>query len=251
MKLSIITINLNNSIGLNKTIRSVLLQTWKDFEYIIIDGLSSDSSIEIIKKYDSSISFWSTEKDNGVYDAMNKGIIVAKGEYILFLNSGDSLFSETTLAEIFSSSIESDFIFGSVAYQYPKKTIIYNVPKHLTFSYLYRSGINHQSTFTKRSIFSKYGKYDITLKIASDWKVLILALCKYNSTYVVRNTIVSLYDTQGLSAFNNGIILDEKWKILNENFPFFVKDYARYFRLDRFTFAGVSRTLHFYFQRFH
>ena len=87
MKLSIITINLNNAAGLRKTIQSVVNQTYIDFEYIIIDGFSSDGSIEVIKEYADRINYWVSEPDRGIYNAMNKGILKTSGEYIHFLNS--------------------------------------------------------------------------------------------------------------------------------------------------------------------
>ncbi|MDR2910496.1 MAG: glycosyltransferase [Bacteroidales bacterium] len=91
MKLSIITINLNNVAGLQKTIESVVKQTFTDYEYIVIDGGSTDGSADIIKQHANKITYWVSEPDKGIYNAMNKGIRVAKGEYCLFLNSGDWL----------------------------------------------------------------------------------------------------------------------------------------------------------------
>ena len=89
MKLSIITINRNNAIGLEQTIKSVISLKYSNFEYIVIDGASTDNSIDIIRKYASSITFWISEPDKGIYNAMNKAVDFASGEYIFFLNSGD------------------------------------------------------------------------------------------------------------------------------------------------------------------
>lgn len=101
-KLTIITINLNNKAGLQTTIDSVIAQTYKDFEWIIIDGGSTDGSKELIEKYTNYIKYWVSEPDKGIYNAMNKGIKVAEGEYLQFLNSGDSLFSNSVLSDIFT-----------------------------------------------------------------------------------------------------------------------------------------------------
>ena len=98
IQFSVITINFNNASGLEKTIQSVINQTYKNFEYIIIDGDSTDSSKDKIKKYSSSITHFVSEKDYGIYDAQNKGIKIAKGNYLIFLNSGDC-FSDSTVLE--------------------------------------------------------------------------------------------------------------------------------------------------------
>ena len=113
-KLSIITINRNNSAGLHKTIESVVSQTFTDYEYIIIDGASTDGSVDIIKQYANKITSWVSEPDKGIYNAMNKGILKATGEYLLFLNSGDSLHTYNVLNEIFRKEINSKIILGDV-----------------------------------------------------------------------------------------------------------------------------------------
>ena len=113
---SIITINLNNSTGLEKTIQSVTTQLFSDFEFIIIDGGSTDNSIDVIKKYESEITSWVSEKDNGIYDAQNKGIAKANGTYCLFLNSGDYLFSKDALKKVFDSNLTEDIVYGNIIY---------------------------------------------------------------------------------------------------------------------------------------
>jgi len=112
--LSIISINLNNVAGLQKTIESVWPQTFTDYEYIIIDGGSTDGSIDIIKKYSDKITYWISEKDNGIYHAMNKGIEVAKGDYCLFLNSGDWLVDKKILENVFSNNHSEDILYGDM-----------------------------------------------------------------------------------------------------------------------------------------
>ena len=113
-KLSVITINFNNAIGLEKTIKSVIEQKFTDFEFVIIDGDSSDGSKEIIKKYSNKISYWVSEKDKGIYNAQNKGIERAIGEYCLFLNSGDYLVDTTVFQTVFSEKRTQDIIYGDM-----------------------------------------------------------------------------------------------------------------------------------------
>lgn len=119
MKLSIITINLNNKDGLEKTIESVVSQTFTDYEFIIIDGGSTKGDVELIKEYENKISYWVSEKDSGIYNAQNKGIKQARGEYLYFLNSGDALYENTTLEKVFKNDPHDPFICGSFIWKSP------------------------------------------------------------------------------------------------------------------------------------
>ena len=112
MRLSIITVNFNNPEGLERTIVSVLSQNCLDFEYIIVDGASTKGDIDIIRKYDNGFIRWISEKDTGIYNAMNKGVRMATGDYCLFMNSGDELYSSTTVSQIYSAGATSDYIQG-------------------------------------------------------------------------------------------------------------------------------------------
>jgi glycosyltransferase involved in cell wall biosynthesis len=155
-KLSIITVNYNNREGLQKTILSVLQQTSNCYEYLIIDGDSSDGSKEIIEDNKDRLSYWISEPDSGVYEAMNKGIRKAQGEYLLFLNSGDFFVNEKVLEIVFSIPHESDLLIGQCHVSLNGK-VIYTVipPPKLTFGFLYHQGIPHQSTFIKRELFDR------------------------------------------------------------------------------------------------
>ena len=116
MKLSIITINYNNAIGLKKTIESLIEQSYQEYEYIVIDGGSDDGSKEVIWESLRYVSSWCSEKDTGVYNAMNKGIMRATGEYLLFLNSGDYLYDSTVLEDVTSTLSGEDIIYGDLLY---------------------------------------------------------------------------------------------------------------------------------------
>ena len=110
MKYSIITINYNNADGLRRTIESVVSQTYADYEYLIIDGGSTDGSVNAIKEYEDKISYWVSEKDGGIYNAMNKGVKVAHGEYLIFMNSGDVFYNDRVIERIESSQRTDDII---------------------------------------------------------------------------------------------------------------------------------------------
>ena len=113
MRLSVITINMNNRKGLERTIKSVVCQIFADFEYIVIDGASVDGSADVIREYADKIHYWISEPDTGIYNAMNKGILQAKGDYCLFLNSGDALYTTTVLEEVFNQNFSEDIIIGN------------------------------------------------------------------------------------------------------------------------------------------
>jgi len=198
MKLSIITINKNNASGLEKTIQSVINQTCNDFEYIVIDGSSVDASVEIIKKYSSGINYWVSEPDAGIYNAMNKGIRRAQGDYCLFLNSGDWLISSTTLQDVFSEI--SNITTADIFYSDVKTTdgALIKLPNDLSIIHLIKSRINHQNSFIKRSLFYQHGFYNEDFTISSDWEFMLYELWKYKSNFVHIATYISIFDVHGI-----------------------------------------------------
>lgn len=229
MKLSIITINFNNSIGLKKTIESVVNQTYNDFEYIIIDGGSSDESINVIKGYKNSITHWISEPDKGVYDAMNKGIKLATGDYLLMLNSGDYLTSNNVLEKILVNGLTKnyDIIYGDVIWEEQGLFTDGSFPNNLTFNYFRYNSLGHQAAFIKKKVHDIVGLYDTSLRIASDWKFFILSICKFNINYRHINTSITVCGRDGMSCDpkNMGLITQERNKVFEENFKVFLSDY--------------------------
>jgi len=202
-KLSIITINLNNREGLERTLQSVINQTFTDFEYIIIDGGSTDGSVEVIQSLNPSIpqSFtWISEPDTGIYNAMNKGIKLANGEYLQFLNSGDWLYSDTVLEEVFALNRTEDILYGDRYIVSEIATLrLEQYPTNLTFDFFLEGTICHQSIFSKRSLFINDG-FNESLKIAADWEFLLKHIILENcSTHKIDNVIV-YYQDNGISA---------------------------------------------------
>lgn len=235
--LSIITINLNNSDGLKKTIESVISQAFRDYEYIVIDGGSTDGSTDIIIQYTDKISWSVSDPDTGIYNAMNKGILRAKGEYCLFLNSGDWLADDKVLERVFSVPLEADIISGDIAfYDSVKRSVKWFVPspEALTANTLFNGTLPHQATFIKRELFDKYGLYDETLKIASDWLFFVETLLEYNVSYKHYNGLVAYFNMDGISCRpeTNNLPLKEKLAILNQKYPRFIADYNRLKQLD-------------------
>lgn len=215
MLLSIITINYNNIKGLQRTIDSVVAQTFRDFEWIVIDGGSTDGSKELIEKYADHFSYWVSEPDKGIYNAMNKGIKVAKGEYLQFLNSGDWLCDETALDRCFSHHFSADIAYGNL-YTAKEGKIIrdYLQPRDLTLRMLITSTIMHSPTFIRKEIIVKE-LYDDSLRVVSDWK-FFLRQALLNRTFEYIDEFVTVFDTTGISATNLDLNNFERKKVIRE-----------------------------------
>ena len=170
MLLSIITVNYNDAIGLEKTIKSVQSQTYRDFEHIIIDGNSNDGSKEIIKKHKNSFSYWVSKSDSGIYNAMNKGINVAKGEYLLFLNSGDWLYDNEVLGKFVKFNPIEDIVYGDSQFINPNgNSYLKKMPDNLHGMMIFHRTLNHQSSFYKNSLFEGDNGYDESYEMLADW----------------------------------------------------------------------------------
>ena len=248
MKLSIITINKDNSQGLLRTIKSVSEQTFLDFEFIIIDGASTDGSVEIIKQHANTvISYYISEPDSGIYNAMNKGIKKARGNYLLFLNSGDYLINKDVLSIVFTQigNTNSDFIFCDSKVINRNTHFVKKNPRKLNFLFFYYDSVCHQSTFIKKSLFDEIEQYDESLKIMSDWKFVIVSLCKYNKSYTVINEVVSAFNMEGISGSKNSrqLMKEEREKVLKENFSLFYDDYVKLHSYYKWSLQGILQRL--------
>lgn len=268
MKLSIITINYNNVEGLRKTLASVALQSYKDIEHIIIDGCSTDGSVETIKEYvdanpNNDPFFkhtikWVSEKDNGIYNAMNKGIEIALGrrvvnsfnrselvedkfnevdrpkqsgvenkvvpDYIQILNSGDILAApdviERIIAEIEKAEYQ-EFIYGNmIKYDYASNKII-GKSGDVEYGLLnyYTGTLNHDCCYFRRDLFNTYGLYDESLKIVSDWKWFVQAIGLGHVKPEYVNIDVTIFDASGISESNLEMRNSERRQVLAELLP--------------------------------
>ena len=220
MKVSVITINLNDRIGLFKTIKSVINQSFSDFEFILIDGGSNDGSRELMLEYENYFSYWISEPDNGIYQAMNKGILKAKGEYCFFLNSGDYFVDGNVLEKIFTKAPEADILYGNLLVVSEDNIIVSIKGKEkLTFLDVYSSKIKHQASFIRRRLFEQYGLFDESLIIAADWAFFIKTLGLSDVSYVYRDVNVAFFDNNGISNRCPEICRNEEEKILNHFVP--------------------------------
>ncbi|WP_347159310.1 glycosyltransferase family 2 protein [Pontibacter chitinilyticus] len=231
MKLSIITINYNNACGLEKTFDSVFSQSFKEFEYIVIDGGSSDGSAEIIREYTERLSYWVSEKDKGIYNAMNKGVTKASSDYLFFLNSGDFLIDPDIMYSMLKYLDGTDIVYGNLLIQESDKQWEKKYPASPTFDYFIKHTIPHSGgAFIKKSLFDKVGLYDERLKISSDWKFYVEAICKQNASIKYVDKAVSVFAFDGISseAGSWDIVLKERREVLQKEYSRFYQDYEEY-----------------------
>lgn len=258
MKLSIITINYNNAEGLRKTLASVASQTFRDFEHIIVDGASTDGSVEIIRQYADSEAIrpegykairqenskadnlasspnhlitsspitWISEKDRGVYDAQNKGIRLAHGEYCYFLNAGDTFCADDVLERMFSpnSLIASspnrlpDILYGNeiIVDGNGQRVGIARGVENPSFVDLYNSCMKHQASFIRRSLFDKYGMYDADMRICSDFDWFFRVIAFHDEVSLQYKDIdIAYFENTGLSYHSPELCAKERQQILD------------------------------------
>ncbi len=240
-KLSVITVCYNNLEGLKKTIDSVASQTWNVFEYIIIDGGSDDGTKEFLQSRQSVITYWVSEPDNGIYQAMNKGIHAANGEYLLFLNSGDHFYNNTVLAENHSCLGQYDLTCFNLQIV-GRTTTLFSVPEKLRFSNLYFSSLPHSATFIKKELFAKIGYYDESLRVVADWKFFLLALFIHHCTYIKIQQTLSTFYLDGISS--RAGYGHEREFVLKEYFSDFVPDYDELGRIREFVQMNRPKMLY-------
>lgn len=219
MKLSIVTINYNDADGLKRTIDSVISQTFRDYEWIVVDGGSSDGSRELIEQKSTFFTYWVSETDQGIYNAMNKGIDHANGEWILFLNSGDWLYADDVLDRVFSKEYSSDVLYGDVMYHWPdaRGMELEQKPDNISLYYFYEHTLCHQSTFYKKDIFANH-RYNEDYKICSDWALFIRLIIE-GYTFEHLSFCISNFDQSGISSRLTSEHSTERNLVISENIP--------------------------------
>lgn len=260
MKLSIITINYNNRDGLQKTIKSVVSQSVHDFEWVVIDGGSTDGSRELIKKYSEYMSYYVSEPDKGIYNAMNKGILASHGDYLLFLNSGDFLFDKNVLERVVPLLRDKDIYVGRInsvgkenaSEEEQADFSPEGILQKLTFTW-----IPHQASFFKRTVFDEYGLYREDKRIASDWWAFFNSLVLGNATIASLPLVISNYDVSGISATQYSSAVEEKKILLKEHpqidvYYRFYRDYKEIVEvLSNRTVFFLFRIYYFFYRKWH
>lgn len=245
MKYSIITVNYNNQKGLRKTIESVICQTFRDFEYIVIDGGSTDGSTDILKEYDEHITYWVSEPDKGIYNAMNKGIVHAKGEYLNFMNSGDCFYNHEVLEHVNKHQLLQDIIVGR-DYHYNANTdqgFVTILPQRISMLTFYVQTLPHQSTFFRKELFDNC-PYDEHLKIVADLKFYIQKLCVEDHSILLIDDVICRREPDGVSMTYNDQRIAEHQAIIQQFLPTgVIRDYQSLTLLDKTTLYRLIKLI--------
>ncbi len=220
-KLTVITIVYNNAASIERTVLSVLNQTHPNIEYIIIDGASTDGTLNIIKKYEDRLAKLISEKDKGIYDAMNKGLALATGDYVLFMNSGDEVYDSQTVEKVFATSQNADIYYGETEMFDENWNSLgqrrHKAPENFTWkSFKYGMNISHQAIYIKRSLTEPYDlKYKYSADI--DW---IIKIAKKASNIVNTHLYVAKYLVGGMSKQKHRESLKERFEIFSHYYGF-------------------------------
>jgi len=240
-KLTVITIVYNNVRDIERTVLSVLNQTYPNIEYLVIDGASADGTLEILKKYEGRISKLISERDKGIYDAMNKGLAMASGEYILFMNSGDEIYTSDTVEKVFATNPNADIYYGETEmYNEDWKSLgqrRHKAPEVFTWKdFKYGMSISHQAIYIRRSLTEPYDpQYKLSADI--DW---IIKAAKKAVKIVNTRMYVAKYLVGGMSKKKHR-------QSLIERFHIFSKHYGLISNL--FNHAVIAGRLAFYYLR--
>jgi glycosyltransferase involved in cell wall biosynthesis len=217
--LSVITVVYNNVQDIERTMLSVLGQTYNNIEYIIVDGLSNDGTLAVINKYAGSISKFISEKDKGIYDAMNKGLAMASGDYVIFMNSGDEFYDVETVAAVFATANDADIYYGETEMIAGDGQSLgqrrHKAPTQFTWKgFKYGMSISHQAIYIRRTLTEPYdNKYQLSADI--DW---IIRVAKKASKIVNVNRYVAKYLVGGMSKKKHRQSLQERFDIMKQNY---------------------------------
>ena len=211
IKFSIVTISLNSEKDIETAIVSVAEQTYKNKEHIIIDGGSQDSTVEIIRKYEDHLSFWDSAPDNGIADAMNKGIEQATGDYILFIHSDDFLLDKEVLASICRSIQDRmDYYIFQVMSVYPDKTRKLIPNGKFGLSTYFKMGSCHQGHVISKKLFEQYGPYDNSFKVGMDYDFVLRVFLQHVKSRSV-DVVISCMGQTGISSRKDWVGLRERF----------------------------------------
>lgn len=243
VKISIITINLNNRAGFQKTAESVMAQTNTDFEWIVIDGESIDGSRDLIEQYSERMSYWVSEPDTGIYHAMNKGIAASHGEYLLFLNSGDCLHDKDVLSHVVPLLNGKDYYIGNIRIGNEIQTVkISNYDDLVSYAVRF---IPHQGTFMHRRVFAQYGMYDENLRIAGDWAFFYKSIVFGDVEAESLPYIISIYELDGISVRESTAAKMETAGVRRQHHGVYVL--ARFYKENYEKMAALTDSKWFYF----
>ena len=234
-KITVVTVTYNAADTLENTILSVTNQSYHNLEFIIIDGESTDGTVEIIRKYQHRIAYWTSEKDNGIYDAMNKGIKAGTGDWIIFLGADDVFYNDEVLSKIFINNNGDgiDFIYGDVILK--SKGKVYGGNRN--YDQLIESNINHQSVFYNKTIFDKMGLFNLKYPILADFELNLHIFREPSLIKKYIPQVITIYNDKGLSN-----------DVIDGNF---FKDQLEYFlRIDKLSSKDHRLQPYFFYHGF-
>lgn len=232
--ISIVTVVYNSEEYIERTIQSILKQTYPNIEHVILDGASKDNTVDVIKKYSEKIAYWKSEKDEGIYDAMNKAQLLCTGEYIMFLNSGDEFYDENVLSNSINLNQNADVFYGDTLITddrgNPLKQRRLRPPMNLSWKN-FRVGmlVCHQSIIIKRKLSEQY---DTQYRIAADIDWAIRSI-KHAKIIVNTNQTISKFMEGGMSNIHHRRGLEERYAILNKHFGYIPNFIAHLYILGR------------------
>ncbi|MFI3241451.1 MAG: glycosyltransferase family 2 protein [Alphaproteobacteria bacterium] len=227
MKLSIITICYNIKNEIRRTCESIINQSYQDFEWIIVDGGSTDGTLDVLNEYKDRINIFISEKDGGIYDAMNKGILKASGEYINFMNGGDCFYDEKSLKIATSFICDKDIYYGNSKFLTKDDFFIKDCPNVLPNGWFKNDCIPHQSCYIKKELFDKYGLYNPNNKIVSDWEKWIIFIEVNKSSYQKIDEILSIHNYTGISSTNSEQHVKERASVIDKYYNEVVSSFVK------------------------
>lgn len=217
--LSVITIVYNNARDIERTLLSVINQTYPNIEYVVVDGASTDGTLEIIKRYGIRISKLISEKDKGIYDAMNKGLAAAAGDYVIFMNSGDEFYDAHTVKKVFATAEDADIYYGETEMVNDERQSLgrrrHKAPEKFTWrSFKFGMSVSHQAIYIKRSLV---GPYDLQYQLSADIDWIIRAAKKAKKIVRV-DGYVAKYLVGGMSKARHRQSLLERFDIMKRHY---------------------------------
>lgn len=213
-KISIVTVVWNDAIGLERTIQSAINQTYENVEFIVIDGASTDGTVEVIKKYEEHIDYWVSEKDNGIYDAMNKGILAATGMWVNFMNAGDTFVDNNVLSNLkFENYLNDVLLYGK---KIQEGKIIHPLPiEKLEIGEIHA---NHQSMFFNKEKLGNDLYYDLTYKIYADYELANKIYLNFKNLIKYIDIVVADFEGGGVSSVVSKQKRKDKYQILYKHY---------------------------------
>ncbi len=209
---TIITVCLNIASTIRRTCESIVNQTFQDFQWIVVDGASTDGTLDILKEYSSRINILISEPDKGIYNAMNKGIKLATGEYINFMNGGDEFYNNAVLQKVVDTEPTADVIYGDIMVNTGKTLYLHRNQRLLCPKSLYKQTISHPASFVKRSIMLRY-RFDESFKIAADYDFFTKIYFRKKYTFKRLDITIAIFYLDGISSTNIIVTQQENTKI--------------------------------------